>query len=497
MAYTDINSEDRLVQATFATHLEQNLGWDSVYAWNQETFGPTGTLGCTSERDVVLVRDLRAALIRLNPQLPPPAVEDAITQLTHHDYSRSLIQHNQAFFKLIRDGVPVSYRDAQGQLRHGQAAVIDFRNPANNRFLAVRELKITGLRTPMVAEQGELVARVSLSEILETVLDAIAKFVLASQLQSCCDSITTTGISRKSTDLSRTMARQEVVDALNAELSALNVHELHATMKPESPGGKTQFKLTLELPGGGQPAAILSEGEQRAIAIASFLTEVNLAKRLGGVIFDDPVSSLDHKRRWSVASRLAKESLRRQVIVFTHDIYFLCILQQEAETLGIEPLTQCIQKGEAGFGVQSNFLPFDALVTSKRVKALRNLHNEVARVHISGDQTLATKLTREAYSHLRMAWERAVEEVLFAGVVTRFGEGVSTHMLRFVTVEDSDYKEIDVGMTRCSKFSGHDPAAAAQLPTPHPDILKADIEKLETWRLSVVNRKDAVKDRRT
>jgi type I restriction enzyme R subunit len=87
MAYTDINSEDRLVQATFAKHLEELLGWDSVYAWNQETFGPTGTLGRTSERDVVLVRDLRAALIRLNPQLPPPAVEDAIARLIHHDYS--------------------------------------------------------------------------------------------------------------------------------------------------------------------------------------------------------------------------------------------------------------------------------------------------------------------------------------------------------------------------------------------------------------------------
>ena len=45
MAYTDINSEDRLVQATFAEHLEEVLGWESVYAWNDETFGPGGTLG--------------------------------------------------------------------------------------------------------------------------------------------------------------------------------------------------------------------------------------------------------------------------------------------------------------------------------------------------------------------------------------------------------------------------------------------------------------------
>ena len=135
MAYTDINSEDRLVQATFADHLEKVLGWESVYAWNQETFGPDGTLGRASEREVVLVRDLRTALVKLNPALPETAINEAVDKLTHHDYSRSLLQHNQAFYKLIRDGVPVGYRDAQGALRHAQARVIDFREPANNRFL--------------------------------------------------------------------------------------------------------------------------------------------------------------------------------------------------------------------------------------------------------------------------------------------------------------------------------------------------------------------------
>ena len=44
--YTDINSEDRLVQATFAEHLERKLGWESVYAWNDETFGPEETFCC-------------------------------------------------------------------------------------------------------------------------------------------------------------------------------------------------------------------------------------------------------------------------------------------------------------------------------------------------------------------------------------------------------------------------------------------------------------------
>jgi type I restriction enzyme R subunit len=179
MAYTDINSEDRLVQATFAEHLEQTLGWDSVYAWNQETFGPDGTLGRGSEREVVLVRDLRTALGRLNPTLPAKAIEEAIGKLAHHDFSRSLPQHNQAFHKLIRDGVPVSYHDAQGQLRHAQAAVLDFKEPDNNRFLAVRELKITGLRTPNYNRRADLVCFVNGLPLVFIELKAVYKNIRA------------------------------------------------------------------------------------------------------------------------------------------------------------------------------------------------------------------------------------------------------------------------------------------------------------------------------
>ena len=179
MAYTDINSEDRLVQAAFADHLEKALGWDSVYAWNQETFGPTGTLGRAHEREVVLVRDLREALIRLNPQLPSVAINEAVTKLTHHDHARSLPQHNQAFHQLMRDGVPVSYRDAQGQLRHAQAVVMDFRTPANNRFLAVRELKITGLRTPNYNRRADLVCFINGLPVVFIELKAVYKNIRA------------------------------------------------------------------------------------------------------------------------------------------------------------------------------------------------------------------------------------------------------------------------------------------------------------------------------
>ncbi|MFH1007412.1 MAG: type I restriction endonuclease subunit R [Candidatus Latescibacterota bacterium] len=158
---TDINSEDRLVQKTFAEHLHDQLGWDSVYAWNEETFGPNGTLGRASEREVVLLRDLRKAIASINPTLPEQACEQAIEKLTHGDLSRSLLQHNREFYGFIRNGVPVEWREDGGEARHARVRVVDFRDSINNRFLAVRELKIQGLRVPHYNRRADLVCFVN------------------------------------------------------------------------------------------------------------------------------------------------------------------------------------------------------------------------------------------------------------------------------------------------------------------------------------------------
>lgn len=180
MAFTNINGEDRLVQKTFADHLHDVLGWDSVYAWNDESFGPEGTLGRADTKEAVLTRDLRAAIQRLNPNLPSPAVDDAIRALTVYDVSRSLVQHNRDFYRLIRGGVPVTYRDEQGRQKNARARVIDFDNRSGmNRFLAVRELKLTGIRTPNYNRRADLVCFVNGLPLVFIELKAVYKNIRA------------------------------------------------------------------------------------------------------------------------------------------------------------------------------------------------------------------------------------------------------------------------------------------------------------------------------
>ena len=74
-------TEDTLVQQTTADYLRDALGWETVFAHNEETFGPEGTLGRASDREVVLTRTLGEKLIEFNPGLPDDAYREALRQI--------------------------------------------------------------------------------------------------------------------------------------------------------------------------------------------------------------------------------------------------------------------------------------------------------------------------------------------------------------------------------------------------------------------------------
>ena len=137
-------TEDTLVQQTTAEYLEERLGWESVYAHNREDFGPAGLLGRTSDRGVVLTRPLRERLAVLNPGLPDAAYDEGVRKLTDATASQSIVSANREKYGLIRDGVPVTFRNDRGERVQARLRVLDFDAPENNRFLCVRELWVRG-----------------------------------------------------------------------------------------------------------------------------------------------------------------------------------------------------------------------------------------------------------------------------------------------------------------------------------------------------------------
>ena len=137
-------SENILVQEAAGNLLHDELGWDVVYAYNREVLGENGTLGRKDYKEILLKRDLRAALQKFNPWITPAQITEAIGTLEQRLSTASLMQINEEKYFLLRDGIPVTVRRPDGRTEPKRAMVIDFRNPTENRFLAVKEMKIHG-----------------------------------------------------------------------------------------------------------------------------------------------------------------------------------------------------------------------------------------------------------------------------------------------------------------------------------------------------------------
>ncbi|HCZ14328.1 MAG TPA: type I restriction endonuclease subunit R [Candidatus Accumulibacter sp.] len=137
-------SEDNNVQEPAARLFAENLGWRSVYAFNAETFGPDSLLGRKDASEVVLLHELDKALARLNPKLAATRrgreqLAVARDRLLDADPAKTLLQHNEAKWRLIRDGVTLK-SPAGNAAEDVHVRVIDFTALEANDFLVVREL---------------------------------------------------------------------------------------------------------------------------------------------------------------------------------------------------------------------------------------------------------------------------------------------------------------------------------------------------------------------
>lgn len=136
-------SEDNLVEQP-AISLFAELGWQAASCF-YETYGPGGTLGRETTNEVVLVPKLRAALEKLNSELPQEAIGQAIEELTRNRGTVTAVNANREIYKLLKDGVPVRFQGPDGKEETTERVrVVDWNKPANNDFFLASQLWISG-----------------------------------------------------------------------------------------------------------------------------------------------------------------------------------------------------------------------------------------------------------------------------------------------------------------------------------------------------------------
>ena len=135
-------TEDHLVEQP-AMELVQSIGWETNNCY-EEVFGKEGTLGRETTSEVVLTRYLRDAIKRLNPQIGLDAADIAVDEITRDRSSLSPLKANQEIYQLLKDGVPVTYKDEYDEEVDGKVYVIDWKNPENNHYLMVNQFWVSG-----------------------------------------------------------------------------------------------------------------------------------------------------------------------------------------------------------------------------------------------------------------------------------------------------------------------------------------------------------------
>lgn len=342
---------------------------------------------------------------------------------------------------------------------------------------AADEKKNKSLKT----EQKELAGREALSKSLAAITALVERMKLKASLESCKKSLKTRPISDKSKELASKAVTSTLKTALDTEFKALGIEHVSTTLKDRNDKGKIKHRLVLNLPTTIKIEDILSEGEQRAIALGSFLAELKMSGHTGGIIFDDPVSSLDHWRRENVAKRLVAEAAHRQVVVFTHETSFLGQLRDELEAKKRPHSIQFLEWKGSRPGHVSDGLPWGHQSYNERIHALEQAQHSLEKkpwpAYPNEDECAEMK---RQYNHFRAAIERVIQDVVFNGVVRRYRDWIRVDGLaQVVGFEDAEYQEIARLHQKCNELvDAHDPSSAKNTTVPTATELGADLDAL-------------------
>ncbi len=337
----------------------------------------------------------------------------------------------------------------------------------------------------LVSELNELITKEFLFNNKGTILQYFDEYKFKAWINRCQSQLTTNGISRKIGELMENQAvnlqHQEFVTHLNFFNPDLASKVLLS--KTRTSQGNTFQKCSLH---GITDSinSILSEGEQKIIALSNFLAECTIDNRLNTIIFDDPVTSLDMDYRDLIANKIVQLSQNRQIVVFTHDLSFLRLLIDTHKAI---TTTECtiigIDKYEGISGIITDEIPYLAKNVQERVDSIRRILNEHDLLSLTDAHGREIKLD-SARKRFRMLLERSVEEVLSNKTYERFSKNIHLkkgNLSSYIVTEQTD---VDFLLNLFSKYSvtEHDGGTSTIPQLPTKTEIEQDIRDYSTWK---------------
>ena len=227
---------------------------------------------------------------------------------------------------------------------------------------------------------------------------------------------------------------------------------------------------------------VLSEGELRIVSLAAFLADVVATKSKTPFIFDDPISSLDQDFEELTAARLVGLSKSRQVVVFTHRLSLLAMLEDAADKSGIGCRVVSLQRESWGTG-EPNEPPLPAQKPKNALNTLIDQRLPKARKVWTDQGNAPYQVEAKALcSDIRITIERLIENDLLADIVQRFRRPIKTQgkIEKLARIKPADCIFLDAMMTKYSCYE-HAQPSEAPISLPEPDELGGDLQNLKAW----------------
>ena len=336
------------------------------------------------------------------------------------------------------------------------------------------------------ARLADIADRKRFSEDLETIVERRSRLEERYRLDECIRQCRLTAITRRITDRRREVLTPTLKARLRGELERLQLTHLPLDLSDHGEQGASIVEIDLNTRQRiRNNSDVLSEGEQRGLALACFLAELYEIGSDHGIIVDDPVSSLDHTRMKAVAERLAEEaSIGRQVIVFTHNIVFHHLLWTAARRVRVGLHREWMSGAGSDLCglIDASHQPWQLKRVPQRLHEIRTEFDSLIAAGYDHTEQDFRPAVIGLYTKMRSTWERVVEDILFNNVVQRFRLEVLTQSLKAACFDPAaDYPIIFEGMKRCSHYSGHEPASDLPPELPQPDEVERDIEDLGSF----------------
>jgi energy-coupling factor transporter ATP-binding protein EcfA2 len=344
------------------------------------------------------------------------------------------------------------------------------------------------------SEYLELKERAALAPLL---LDIKANITRLKEIESINTALKATA-KKPITDKNKELSDRMVTDALRGrfarEIGKLKLSRMPVELRKEKDRQAiSYFRVALVENPNAKVGEIFSEGEHRCVALAAFLAELVTARRYSGIVFDDPMSSLDHIHRGAVASRLVEEAEHRQVVVFTHDLVFLYELRREAEKANRPIAFRNVRRQQDKPGYIENELPDKAKSGLEMCNALRSSLKATKPGFDKLTDTQRTTFCKGTIGQLRDAWEQAISDYI-RPVLERFDNKIKpTSMFKLGILTGDDVKCVMAAQGRLSEDL-HSSAQALNPEAVSLDDLLNEVRTLEDWIQSIRDRqKNATK----